>query len=81
MDKYKFWIIFIAIFMCGIVLTTGILSYAWINSPTTWNIEIGLDDDSLQMMNSTLELAESLDNAVEVADEYKNEIGVILNEI
>lgn len=67
MDKYKFWIIFIAILMGSLIIISAILGLAWVNSPTTWSIEIGLDDASLQMMNSTLELAESMDGVVDTA--------------
>ena len=81
MDKYKFWIILILIITCGIVIVSGIFSWAWVNSPTVWTVEFGFDDESLQVMNSTLDLAESIDSAVDMADEYKEDINGVLDEI
>ena len=72
MDKYKFWIIFLSIFFVGMAVITGIIAYAWINSPMVLTIKVGLDDSSLAMMNSTLELAESLDGNANVIEEYIN---------
>lgn len=80
-NKYKFWIIFISIFFIGMAVITGIVAYAWINSPMILTIKVGLDDDSLVMMNSTLELAESFDGNTNIIEKYINEIGEILDEI
>ncbi len=71
MDKYKFWIIFISIIIFGAIIISGLLGYAWVNSPTTWNIEIGFDDDTLDIMNNITELSDSYDKDLEEIDRYK----------
>lgn len=61
MDKYKFWIIFISIITFGAIMIAGILGYSWVNSPTTWDIKVGFDDDTLEVMNNITELSDSFD--------------------
>lgn len=71
MDKYEFWIIFMSILVLGAVAVSGISCYAWVNSPTTWRFEFGFDNESLVMMESTLELSDSDDKEMVRVDEYE----------
>lgn len=77
MDKYKFWIIFTAILMSGLIILSLIIGMSWVNSPTTFIIEIGLDKESLEVINSSLELKVPLEDAVELAEKYEG----LINEI
>ena len=81
MDKFKFWVIFMSIVIFGTIIVSGILGYPWVNSPTTWSIEIGFDDESLEVMDRALELSDSINNVVEVVDEYNENFEGMLDEI
>lgn len=78
MDRGKFWITLVSIIFFGLIVVSGILGFAWTHSPTVWTIEIGFDDESLDMMNSSLELAESLEDAEIPAEYYSHDFDEIL---
>jgi len=81
MDKYIFWIAFIAIITFGLIVTSAVISYAWVNSPTDWSFEFGLDNESLLVINRTLYLSDYSEEAAWIEGDYDKDFRGALDEI
>jgi len=76
MNKYTFWIAFISVITFGLIITSSVLSYAWVNFPTTWNFEFGFDDDSIDVIDRTIDNVNRLEE-----EKYDEEIWWGIDEV
>lgn len=76
MDRYIFWIVFTSIIMFTLISLSIIIGLAWVNSPTIFSFEFGLDDESLTVLNSSSFL-DGMSNISESLKEYGSNINEI----